>query len=130
MMRQSMGKPDVRTFVGCFRRAAPHFLSGSLAAFLLVLLSFGSGTAAQPKALAEELGIPRIMAVANKVRGTQDEEAMRGFFARAGLPVLGVIPVDEMVLEADRLGKAPLDHDVASPAMVEITRLVDTLTPN
>ncbi len=85
-------------------------------------------TAARSKALAEELGIPRIMAVANKVRGTQDEEAMRGFFARAGLPLVGVIPADEMVLEADRVGRSPLDHDAASPAVVEITRLVETLT--
>jgi len=85
-------------------------------------------TAARSKALAEELGIPRILGVANKVRGPQDEEAMRGFFARAGLPLVGVIPADEMVLEADRAGRSPLDHDAASPAVVEITRLADALT--
>ncbi len=85
-------------------------------------------TAARSKALAEELGIPRILAVANKVRGAQDEEAMRGFFARAGLPLVGVVPADEVVLEADRAGRAPLDHAAASPAVVEITRLADTLT--
>ena len=85
-------------------------------------------TAARSKALAEELGIPRILAVANKVRGAQDEEAMRGFFARAGLPLVGVIPADEMVLEADRAGRAPLDYDAASPAVIEITSLVDVLT--
>lgn len=82
-------------------------------------------TAARSKALAEELGIPRVLAVANKVRSPQDEEAMRGFFARAGLPLVGVIPADEMVSEADRVGRAPLDHDPASPAMAEITRLAD-----
>ena len=85
-------------------------------------------TAARSKDLAEELGIPRIMAVANKVRGTQDEEAMRGFFARAGLPLVGMIRADDMVLEADRAGRAPLDHDAFSPAVVEITRLADALT--
>ena len=85
-------------------------------------------TAARSRDLAEELGIPRILAVANKVRGPQDEEALRGFFARAGLLLVGVIPADEMVLEADRAGRSPLDHDGASPAVVEITRLVETLT--
>lgn len=85
-------------------------------------------TAARSKTLAEELGIPRILGVANKVRGPQDEEAMRGFFARCGLPLVGVIPADEMVLEADRAGRSPLDHDAASPAVVEITRLADALT--
>lgn len=85
-------------------------------------------TASRSKALAEELGILRVLAIANKVRSPQDEEAMRGFFARAGLPLAGVIPADEMVLEADQAGRAPLDYDAASPAMVEITRLADALT--
>lgn len=84
-------------------------------------------TAARCKVLAEELGIPHILAVPNKVRGPQDEEAMRGFFARTGLPVLGIIPADEKILEADWLGRSPLDHDATAPAVVEITRLADAL---
>ncbi len=84
-------------------------------------------TAAGCKVLAEEPGIPRILAVPNKVRGPLDEEAMRGFFTRTGLPVLGIIPADEKALEADRLGRSPMDHDAAAPAVVEITRLADTL---
>lgn len=87
-------------------------------------------TAARSKALAEELGIPRILAVANKVRGPQDEQAMRDFFAQARLPLVGMIPADEMVLEADRAGRSPLDHNAASPAVLEITRLADALTAN
>ncbi len=87
-------------------------------------------TAARSKALAEELGIPRIVAVANKVRGPQDAQAMRDFFARAGLPLVGLIPEDEMLLEADRAGRSPLDHDAHSPAVLEITRLADALTAN
>jgi CO dehydrogenase maturation factor len=84
-------------------------------------------TAARCKALAEELGIPRILAVPNKVRGPRDEEAMRGFFARTGLPVLGIVPADENILEADRSGRFPIDHDATAPAVVEITRLADGL---
>ena len=85
-------------------------------------------TAARSKAMAEDLGIPRILAVPNKVRGPQDEEAMRRFFAHVGLPFLGVIPADEMILEADRLGRAPLDHDAASPAVLAIARLAEALS--
>jgi CO dehydrogenase maturation factor len=85
-------------------------------------------TAARARHLAEELGVPRIVAVANKVRGPQDEEAIRSFFTRLGLPLVGVIPSDEMILEADRLGRAPMDHAGASPAVVEITRLAQGLT--
>ena len=84
-------------------------------------------TAARCKALAEELGIPRILAVANKVRGPRDEEAMRGFFARSGLAVLGIIPADEKILEADQLGRSPMDHDATAPGVVAITRLGDSL---
>jgi CO dehydrogenase maturation factor len=84
--------------------------------------------AARSKPLAEDLGIPRMLAVANKVRGAQDERAMRDFFARAGLPLVSIIPADEMILEADRLGRAPLDYDATSPAVAAITGLPDALT--
>src|SRR5688572_10239356 len=59
-------------------------------------------TAARSKAMAEELGIPRILEVPNKLRGPRDEEAMRRFLAHVGLPFLALIPADEMILEADR----------------------------
>jgi CO dehydrogenase maturation factor len=85
-------------------------------------------TAARSKSMADQLGISRVLAIANKVRGRQDEEAMRSFLARAGLPVLGVIAADEVILEADRMGRSPLDHDGASPAVVAITKLADALT--
>src|SRR5919198_6092840 len=52
-------------------------------------------TAARSKAMAEELGIARILAVANKIRGPRDAEAMRGFFTQVGLPLLAFIPADE-----------------------------------
>jgi Flp pilus assembly CpaE family ATPase len=52
---------------------------------------------------------------------------MSSFFAHVGLPFTVFIPVDEMILEADRLGRAPLDHDAASPAVEEIARLADAL---
>jgi CO dehydrogenase maturation factor len=85
-------------------------------------------TVARSKTMAEELGIPRILAVPNKVRGPRDAEAMRSFFAHVGLPFTVFIPADEMILEADRLGRAPLDHDAASPAVAEIAGLADALS--
>jgi CO dehydrogenase maturation factor len=85
-------------------------------------------TAARSKAMAEELGISRILAVPNKVRGPRDAEAMRSFFAHVGLPCCVFIPADEMIVEADRLGQAPLDYDAASPAVVEIARLAEALS--
>ncbi len=84
-------------------------------------------TAARCKAMGQELGIPRILVVAHKIRGSQDEEAMRSFFARVGLPLLGVVANDEKIREADRLGQAPLDHDATSPAVAQIMKLADVL---
>jgi CO dehydrogenase maturation factor len=85
-------------------------------------------TAARSKTLAEELGVPRAVVVANKVRGASDEAAMQAFFARVGLPLVGVVPADDRILEADQSGRAPLDHDARSPAMTAIGRLADRLT--
>jgi CO dehydrogenase nickel-insertion accessory protein CooC1 len=84
-------------------------------------------TAARCKVMAEEHGIPHILVVPNKVREPRDAEAMCSFFAHVGLPFTLFIPADEMILEADRLGRAPLDHDAASPAVKEIARLADAL---
>jgi CO dehydrogenase maturation factor len=66
------------------------------------------GTAAQIKKLAQDIGLTRLWLVGNKVRN--DEEAT---FLRAetpGLPVLGLLPADLAVQEADRLGIAVYDH--------------------
>ncbi len=66
------------------------------------------GTAAQIKKLAADIGLTRLWLVGNKVRG-EDEAA----FLRAetpGLPVLGMLPADLAVQEADRLGIAVYDH--------------------
>src|SRR5215831_12260436 len=55
-------------------------------------------TAARCKALSEELGVSRTVVVANKVRGAADADAMRAFFARVGLTLVGLIPADDRVL--------------------------------
>jgi len=66
------------------------------------------GTAAQIVKLANDIGLHRLYLVGNKVR--TDEEAA---FLRAetpGLPLLGCLPVDLAVQEADRLNIPVYDH--------------------
>jgi CO dehydrogenase maturation factor len=66
------------------------------------------GTATQIKKLANDIGLTRLYLVGNKVRN--DEEAN---FLRAespDLPVLGFLPADLSVQEADRLGIPVYDH--------------------
>ncbi|MCL5996794.1 MAG: carbon monoxide dehydrogenase accessory protein CooC [Chloroflexi bacterium] len=66
------------------------------------------GTAAQIKKLAADIGLTRLWLVGNKVRS--DDEA--GFLQAEtpGLPLLGILPADLAVQEADRLGVAVYDH--------------------
>src|SRR5919198_2820610 len=59
--------------------------------------------------LAKDLGLPRVGVIANKVRDDRELEAVREFAERHGLDVVGVIPYDERLPEAERAGAAPLD---------------------
>ncbi len=66
------------------------------------------GTAAQIKKLANDIGLTRLWLVGNKVR----DEAERRFLEEAspGLPLIGCLPADLAVQEADRTGRAVYDH--------------------
>ncbi len=66
------------------------------------------GTAAQIKKLANDIGLTRLYLVGNKVRN--DEEAKFLEAETPDMPVLGFLPVDLAVQEADRLGIPVYDH--------------------
>ena len=80
------------------------------------------GTARQIKKLANDIGLDRLWLVGNKIRN-EDESA---FVAAEslGIPVLGFLPADLGVQEADRLGIPVYDHvpslRVAAEKMAEI----------
>lgn len=66
------------------------------------------GTAAQIKQLAHDIGLNRLWLVGNKVRNQDEAEFLRA--ETPGIPVLGMLPADMLVQEADRLGIAVYDH--------------------
>ncbi|MDO9128283.1 MAG: carbon monoxide dehydrogenase accessory protein CooC [Anaerolineales bacterium] len=66
------------------------------------------GTAAQIKKLANDIGLARLYLVGNKVR--DDDEAAFLNAETPGLSVLGYMPADMKVQEADRLGIPVYDH--------------------
>ncbi len=66
------------------------------------------GTAAQIKKLANDIGLTRLWLVGNKVRN--DDEAAFLQSETPGLPVLGILPADLSVQEADRHGIAVYDY--------------------
>jgi len=89
-------------------------------------------TARDIAALADDLGIPKLWVVANKVRGERDKT----FIAEQlpGLEIAGWLPFDDDAIEADMTGQAV--YDVA-PRLVEGIRsivrragLLESVTPD
>ncbi len=66
------------------------------------------GTAAQIKKLANDIGLTRLWLVGNKVRNQAEADFLTA--ETPGLPVLGYLPADMAVQEADRLGLAVYDY--------------------
>ena len=79
--------------------------------------------------LAHELGLERVWVVANKVRDEREEAAVREYCARHQFDLVGVIPFDERVTEADRQGRALIDHAPTAPAVEAVEGLADHLGP-
>ena len=77
--------------------------------------------------LARELGIKQVYVVANKVRGSRDEDAIRRYCAQRELEIFAVLPFDEEVLEADQSGTAILDRHPESAYVAEVEQLVERL---
>jgi CO dehydrogenase maturation factor len=66
------------------------------------------GTASQIKKLAHDIGLERLWLVGNKVRDEAEENFINA--ETPGLPLLGLLPANLAVQEADRLGIAVYDH--------------------
>lgn len=66
------------------------------------------GTAAQIRKMAADIGLKRLWLVGNKVRTEEEAHFLRT--EAMGMPVLGMLPADLAVQEADRLGIAVYDH--------------------
>ena len=73
--------------------------------------------------LARELGIPKLIAVANKVREEADVEWIRDALRPLGVDVVGVIPYDTDVSQADRKMRSLLDVAPHSAAVCAIADL-------
>ena len=76
--------------------------------------------------LGREIGIPRVVAVANKMRDEEDRTAIREFAARHGMTLVGDIPMDDQLRKADLAGRAPID-ETGSPAIAAIHALAAAL---
>ena len=85
------------------------------------------GTAAQIKKLANDIGLKKLYLVGNKVRN--DDEAKFLETETPDMPLLGFLPADLKVQEADRLGIPVYDHvEGLKAATGQILQRVDELT--
>ncbi|RLI28017.1 hypothetical protein DRO58_03105 [Candidatus Bathyarchaeota archaeon] len=71
--------------------------------------------------MSRELGVRRIMAVVNKARDIDERFVDR--LEGLGFEVLGVVPFDEAVVEADEKGMAPIDYRPRSEAVKAVEKI-------
>ena len=86
--------------------------TGDAVDLLLVVVEPGQlsmETAKRIRSLAADVGIPNLAVVGNKVRSEKSEQAIRS--GLADFDVLGFLPYDEVLLEADLNGISPFDLD-------------------
>lgn len=75
--------------------------------------------------LANELKIPHVYAVANKVRSDADREAIATYCKQHGMPVIGVVPYDEQFVAAEAAAQAPADFAEGSAGFAAIEAVAD-----
>ncbi len=80
--------------------------------------------------LAKDLGLERVALVANKIRDERDLAAVREFAAAHDIELLGHVPFDDRLPEAERAGVAPLDFAPDAPAVAAIGDLAKGLGVN
>ena len=84
-------------------------------------------TARRVADLAAELGIAEVGAVLNKVRNEADREAVAAFCAAHHMNIVGEIPYDAGLAEAERAGQPPLDYSPGCESVAAMRRLAADL---
>lgn len=84
-------------------------------------------TAARIKKMSDDLGIPNVYVVANKVRTDKEEEALKRFCEQRGLEIIATIPYDENVAESSLQPAAPLDYCPDTDGVTAVANLAKTL---
>jgi CO dehydrogenase maturation factor len=79
------------------------------------------------RALAGDIDVGRVFAVGNKIANSADRTMIEDWIKSENLPLLGTVPLDETIKEADRRGVAPLDLDPNSPGMAAIAEIKQKL---
>lgn len=85
------------------------------------------GTARQIKKLANDIGLMRLYLIGNKIRNTEEAEFLKT--ETPEIPLIGFLPADSKVQEADRLGLPVYDHvESLRIATEDIVKKINQLT--
>ncbi len=80
-------------------------------------------TANHIQKLAAEIGLDRIAVIGNKIRNDADKAFLQKHIS--DLEIIGFLPYDDVLIEADLEGVSPFDTD--SPAKAQIQQIIDQL---
>jgi CO dehydrogenase maturation factor len=78
--------------------------------------------------LARELGVADVQVVTNKIRNDDDRAVIRQYCEAHGLSVIGEIPYDPLLADAERTAQPPVDFAPDGPAVRAIRELAARLT--
>lgn len=78
--------------------------------------------------LSREAGIEKIFLLGNKIKDKVEEELLIEFSKENNFPILGFIPYDSSVFEADMKGITPLLGSINSPAMKALKQITEKLS--
>jgi CO dehydrogenase maturation factor len=77
--------------------------------------------------LCEELAIPFTRVVSNKIRNDEDRKAIESFCAQHGMTIIGAVPHDEALVEAERQAKSPYDFAPNGAGVASIRGIADEI---
>lgn len=116
---------DMEAGLELFGRGTPG--ASDLLAIVIEPSLWSIQTATRIIDLARELGIPKLIAVANKIREEDDVEWIREALRPQGVEVVGVVPYDTAVSRADRKMSSLLDIAPESDAARAIGALAGVI---
>lgn len=77
--------------------------------------------------LARELGIGEVQVVTNKIRTDEDRAVIRAYCETHALTVVGEVPYDPALLDAERAARPPVEFAPDAPAVAAVRALAARL---
>lgn len=79
---------------------------------------------------AYQAGIKNVLVIGNRVRDAEEKNLITDFIEKNGLKLLALIPYDDIIVKADRIGEAPLKYAKVSESVKAIQGIGEKLLQN